>query len=501
MLGSSMGIVSKNLGQAWDRICKLSGKRIPNTLAEGFCPIVVASHGRQEGAVVVDTLRSDGQVSIAGHDVPIPRLIKQLQRHAHRSWPYLAGLSASLIEAEPQVLERLKAVAVGQRSLASCVHTLHSPEGRTDARWVCHAALDVAQIERMLDCFPDAKVVCVYRNGLDALAAELPAASQASLLEPGKKWVESCVALKAITDRFPDSVYTLQYEALVADPDAELAKLFEFVGLQLSGDMSDVVGRSVEGHDQAGCGIGNGLSFLSKSYLSDLSLAFSRELTRLGYDDLPIDGPRFHSQYGQDRYIAEQVFPGKTDGFFVDIGAHDGVTFSNSKHFEELGWTGVCVEPNPHVFQQLKENRSCDCVNACVSETSGELEFATVTSQSESDFTNMLSGIVDKYDKRHRRRFEAEVAAGGGKVETIRVSSLTFNECVQPGTQIDFVSIDTEGAELSVLQSIDFAAVDIKCFVIENNYKENTIAEFMASKGYGLDATIKVDQVFLRKSP
>ena len=51
----------------------------------------------------------------------------------------------------------------------------------------------------------------------------------------------------------------------------------------------------------------------------------------------------YYSQFEQDKFVYENFFQGKTDGYFVDIGAHDGTTFSNSRFFEELGWTGVCV--------------------------------------------------------------------------------------------------------------------------------------------------------------
>ena len=491
-----MGIVSKNLGQAWDRICRFTGSRVPDHRGESFRPVIISSHGSCEAEIIACALQSGGGLTFPKHPVPAARLVKQLQRHSHRSWGYLCKLVADSAGADARTLQRMKAIPEPERSLASCLNALYSQAG---GRWGCMTELDVGQVTRLLECFPDARIIGTFRNGVDAVAAELSSAPEGSVIKQGNKWFHSCVALQSLTDQFPGTVLQLKYEALIADPGTELTKLCEFIGVDHTSAMDDAAGQFVDTRAKADCRPGAGEESLGADRLKELSPGFSRELVRLGYHDISASGPRFHSQYGQDKYVAEQLFPGKTDGFFVDIGAHDGVTYSNSKHFEELGWNGICVEPNPHVFRELKENRSCECVNACISEVSGELEFATVQSQSESDYTNMLSGIVDKYDKRHWQRLESEVAARGGKLETIKVTSLTFNECVPPGTQVDFVSIDTEGAELAVLQSIDFAAADIKYFVIENNYKESTIADFMATKGYVLKTTINVDQVFERK--
>ena len=56
----------------------------------------------------------------------------------------------------------------------------------------------------------------------------------------------------------------------------------------------------------------------------------------------------FFSQTGQDRLLFEHFFRGKRNGVFVDVGAYDGTTFSNTLFFERsMGWSGLCVEPLP----------------------------------------------------------------------------------------------------------------------------------------------------------
>ena len=74
--------------------------------------------------------------------------------------------------------------------------------------------------------------------------------------------------------------------------------------------------------------------------------------------DLRTEG--YYSQYGQDRWIAETVLPGKQAGVFVDVGAHDGVRFSNTLFLErQLNWTGLAIEPLVDVYERLVSNRTC----------------------------------------------------------------------------------------------------------------------------------------------
>ena len=63
---------------------------------------------------------------------------------------------------------------------------------------------------------------------------------------------------------------------------------------------------------------------------------------------------RFYSQVGQDRFLLENFFRGRRGGVFLDIGAYDGETLSNTLFFEKtMGWTGLCVEPLPSAASRL----------------------------------------------------------------------------------------------------------------------------------------------------
>src|ERR1700743_3764427 len=125
-------------------------------------------------------------------------------------------------------------------------------------------------------------------------------------------------------------------------------------------------------------------------------------------------------------------------GIFVDIGAHDGITGSNTFFFEALGWAGICFEPIPELFQQLSSNRKCILKQMALSDKIGEAYFKRIKGHSE-----MLSGLVDEYSPEHLSRIEQEFAEHVQEEEIIKVKTSTFNKEVL-FQHIDILSIDVE---------------------------------------------------------
>jgi FkbM family methyltransferase len=207
---------------------------------------------------------------------------------------------------------------------------------------------------------------------------------------------------------------------------------------------------------------------------------------------------KFYSQYGQDKWLYSNYFKDKLDGTFLEIGADDGVDKSNTKFFEELGWVGMCVEPSPKRFKLLKQNRSCVCENYAISDKICEVEFMDI-----SGWGKGLSGIVDYYSKEHKKRIENEIKhpLNGGseiiKVKTELLSNLLDKHNLK---KIDFCTIDTEGGEFEILKTIDFDKYDIKIILIENNYNETKIKEFLKNKDYTIVTRIGVDDVYIKNN-
>jgi len=205
----------------------------------------------------------------------------------------------------------------------------------------------------------------------------------------------------------------------------------------------------------------------------------------------------YSSQLGQDRYLNENYFKNKTNGVFVDVGAHDGNTYSNSKFFEELGWTGLCIEPIPSIFNKLKDSRKCICENYAISDTEGENEFLLVHGYAE-----MLSGLAKEYDPMHLDRIKGEINHYGGSKELIKINTLKLQTLLDKHniTKIDFLSIDTEGNELKVLKSVNFNKTNIFAIAIENNYKDKSINEFLSTVGFKYITNLDVDEIYINNN-
>jgi len=194
--------------------------------------------------------------------------------------------------------------------------------------------------------------------------------------------------------------------------------------------------------------------------------------------------------------FAGEYFGNKSGLTFVDIGANDGVTWSNSYFLEKnLGWNGFCIEPHPTMFKTLLQKRSCSCLNLAVSDKEGDLDFLSIEGSWEA---NMLSGLIENYDPRHRERIESEYRRYGGVASVVKVRTLPFSKIALDNniTNIDYMSIDTEGSELNVLHSIDFSKSNVGLFSVEVNYELDPLKEFLEPYGYKYLTKIACDVFF-----
>jgi FkbM family methyltransferase len=193
----------------------------------------------------------------------------------------------------------------------------------------------------------------------------------------------------------------------------------------------------------------------------------------------------FHSQYKQDEYLEHNVFHGYKNGFFMDIGAHDGISLNNTLYFERQNtWTGVNVEPIKAVYDKLVVNRPCSInLNCAVSDIDGTAQFYCNTG-----YTQMLSGLKNNYDKRHFERLNRENRENNSvtqviDVETKRIDTICDTYNIK---RIHYLSIDVEGAEFNVIKSINFDKVFIDVIEFENNYDDisRPIITYLESKNF-----------------
>jgi FkbM family methyltransferase len=204
------------------------------------------------------------------------------------------------------------------------------------------------------------------------------------------------------------------------------------------------------------------------------------------------------SQLGQDK-IVDEYLHGKRHGVFVDIGAYDGLTFSNTLMLErERDWTGICIEPLPDVFAEMRKNRRCICVQACIgNREEWQVEFLAVQSQAAS--TRMLSGVLSEYDPRHLVRVDEELSHFGGSKGVIRVPMRHLHAVLHEHGigHVDYLSIDTEGSELLILRSTVMSAIGNPCITVENNYNDPFIDAVLRDQGYRLHTLLKWDRFYV----
>jgi FkbM family methyltransferase len=165
----------------------------------------------------------------------------------------------------------------------------------------------------------------------------------------------------------------------------------------------------------------------------------------------------------------------KRNGFFVEFGATDGVTLSNTYLLEkEFGYKGILAEPNPRQRKKILTDRSASFEKDCVwSKTGVRMEFV--------DFHD-LSGLheVAHYD-RH--------SSAKSNKQTFWVNTISLTDMLdkhKAPTLIDYLSIDVEGAEYEILSNHNFLKYNFSVISVEHNFtsQRDLIYDLLRSKGY-----------------
>lgn len=180
-----------------------------------------------------------------------------------------------------------------------------------------------------------------------------------------------------------------------------------------------------------------------------------------------------------DDYFFHSLFP--DGGTIVEIGAYDGVHLSNSYSLEKKGWNVVNVEANPQTFELLDRNRpNSRNVNCAV----GSIDVDGIDFYIEP--IGVLSGHkVDEEDI--RKRYEARGIEYPGLTK-VRVECMSFKKLITDFRlkSIEVLSIDVEGAEMDVLNGMNFSETEAlpKLMVIEANSEEKwkEIKNFVETK-------------------
>jgi FkbM family methyltransferase len=201
--------------------------------------------------------------------------------------------------------------------------------------------------------------------------------------------------------------------------------------------------------------------------------------------------PKFFSQNGEDCLLWELFKNKATPGYYVEVGALDGVRFSNTYTFELEGWHGICIEAHPDYIKQVRLNRP-NSIN--VFAAAGDQD-KTVTFYTNA--RGSLSTIDPTLEEVWKEKY-SEYFSGFVPVEVpMKTLSTILNEAHAP-YEIDFISIDVEGAELLSLKGLDFSTYHPRIILVEAlEAKElNEISAYLSTHGYLLARSLLSNYFF-----
>ena len=186
----------------------------------------------------------------------------------------------------------------------------------------------------------------------------------------------------------------------------------------------------------------------------------------------------YYSQYYED-YILGYVFKDVRKGFYIDVGANDPNTNNVTRYFYERGWNGINIEPNTDLFKKIVHCRPRDSnYNVGISDKEGTLMFYQETDRG-------LQGL-STFDKEVSER---EKKKNGTHFEEISVPVTTLDKIIEkvPSSEITFISIDVEGFEKQVIESIGLVKYKPIALCIEATKPLTEIPSYMVWEKVLLD--------------
>lgn len=166
------------------------------------------------------------------------------------------------------------------------------------------------------------------------------------------------------------------------------------------------------------------------------------------------------------------LFKFKTNGFYIELGGFDGLTQSNTAFFEfNRNWSGILIEPSINAFEKCRTNRPNSIVlNYCC--VSNEYNDKKIKGDFDSSIMSSVNGV----------RLDSNILT---EVDAITLNNILDQHC--NGKEITFLSLDTEGYELFILQGLNLNKYRPKFMLIEIYNKDyNAIQEHLNQNNYKL---------------
>jgi len=244
--------------------------------------------------------------------------------------------------------------------------------------------------------------------------------------------------------------------------------------------------------------IQNALAFIyheSRFNLSRFLLSCRyNDLQIIRYKDIELKNQQhqgFQSQFGQDFFIEQIFFKYQNQGTFVDIGCNHPKIMNNSFYFEQKSWTGLAIDPIATYKSLWEKNRKAIFLPCALGIKKSVQSFTEI--KNEAGWRNRMSGM-----SKHIRQEDKAYGYKTYKVSVERGSSIFRKYRLKKN--IDFVSIDVEGAEMEVMQGFGMPTFLPRVILVENCRGlsgEKSIRDFLLKKGYIFYARIWcTDDVF-----
>lgn len=200
--------------------------------------------------------------------------------------------------------------------------------------------------------------------------------------------------------------------------------------------------------------------------------------------------PQYYGQLLEDKYIHERYFPRLRKGTFLELGAFDGITYSNTKFFEDtLGWSGVLIEAHPGAYRTLVQTRPrCKVYHCAISTRDGDIEFIVNQNGPVSSVKEFTSDL-------HRRNWHDRNLTSVVRVPSRPLSSVLHEANVN---RIDFWSLDVEGGELEVLKSMDWSIpVYLICIETQEPGRKKECDAILTANGFQFSETLHHNDIWV----
>lgn len=170
---------------------------------------------------------------------------------------------------------------------------------------------------------------------------------------------------------------------------------------------------------------------------------------------------KYKGQKGQDKWVIEEVLNHKREGFFLDTAATNGITFNNTFVLErEYNWRGIALEPNPSFYEKLIKNRDCITDNSVLSNDHHKVKMRI----DNGGLGGIVADDTDNSPKIRGPQLKSK------KCEIIEMNAVLLHDILDKYNvpkEIDYWSLDIEGAEERVISSFDFSKYIFGCITIE----------------------------------